>query len=688
MASQEEASGVGAVLAGDGYDEDFEEGGEAGVEEAKTLSQDPLPAPDGPDASHDLVDSDKGPTADQPTEEPESGTAGAVTEEGEKVITLTEEAQSWMNLRDAVLEAEGSVDGLLTAASLEDLREVLAWSVREGRAEVVRAVLGKRRISPDSNDPSGLPWLVSALQQRPSDRALVEALLDAGAVGTVGADKAFHDRYIVNSGNGSSVSPDIQALLGVVSDAEASTFAEGPPAAAATAPATPAMSTAFRQTSSDHLRTATSSPVISRSSPHNMMMSTTSTCRSQRFQGDGAYMVSLSNFSTAPNLSKLSMTISYSRPLNNPGPGAYNPPLIYSNPKLKGAPRYGFGSSRRFNQRRNDMPGPDKYRPRDPVLAASLSYGFGTSTRPPIGGPGSSTAALRPGPGAYKTPQNPGGCGPRYTLRARTKKDTLGVSAEIMRNPGPGTYSPASLLKEHHGYSFAHSSASSIGKRAFKVPGPGSYSMRNVKGTGTSSPAFSMSSRPAGWNVPNQWSSRVPGPGSYKSLRFYCPMKGSKESGSSSHLGRHPPPSSRYECAVDDPLHEESHGLLAQELEHRESGDSHAFVDERVVHERHAGISRIHEQVQQVSDMFRDLAVMVSDQGQQISSVENTVETTVSDSKGGPPTKQPLAAQCTFQRLSASWRKPLGWDTASAIGHGVSSVLCRVTCPTRMDLFV
>ncbi|KAF4687855.1 hypothetical protein FOZ62_011222 [Perkinsus olseni] len=110
-------------------------------------------------------------------------------------------------------------------------------------------------------------------------------------------------------------------------------------------------------------------------------------------------------------------------------------------------------------------------------------------------------------------------------------------------------------------------------------------------------------------------------------------MKGSKESGSSSHLGRHPPPLSHYECAVDDPSHEESHGLLAQELEHRESGDSHAFVDERVVHERHAGISRIHEQVQQVSDMFRDLAVMVSDQGQQISSVENTVETTVSDSK-------------------------------------------------------
>ncbi|KAF4703990.1 hypothetical protein FOZ63_004947 [Perkinsus olseni] len=247
-----------------------------------------------------------------------------------------------------------------------------------------------------------------------------------------------------------------------------------------------------------------------------MMMSTTSTCRSPRFQGDGAYMVSLSNFSTAPKWS-LPGRHFYSRPLNNPGPGAYNPPLIYSNPKLKGAPRYGFGSSRRFNQRRNDMPGPDKYRPRDPVLAASLSYGFGTSTRPPIGGPGSSTAALRPGPGAYKTPQNPGGCGPRYTLRGRTKKDTLGVSAEIMRNPGPGTYSPASLLKEHHGYSFAHSSASSIGKRAFKVPGPGSYSMRNVKGTGTSSPAFSMSSRPAGWNVPNQWSSRVPGPGSYKS---------------------------------------------------------------------------------------------------------------------------------------------------------------------------
>lgn len=38
--------------------------------------------------------------------------------------------------------------------------------------------------------------------------------------------------------------------------------------------------------------------------------------------------------------------------------------------------------------------------------------------------------------------------------------------------------------------------------------------------------------------------------------------------------------------------------------------------------------------VQQVSDMFRDLAVMVSDQGQQISSVENSVDTTVRDSKG------------------------------------------------------
>ncbi|KAF4711098.1 hypothetical protein FOZ63_018910, partial [Perkinsus olseni] len=124
MGSQEEPSGVEAVPAGDGYDEDFEDGGERGVEEAQTLSQDALPATDGPDASHDMVDNNEGPTAKQPTEEPESGTAGAVTEVGEKVITLTEEAQSWMNLRDAVLEAEGSVDGLLTAASLEDLREV------------------------------------------------------------------------------------------------------------------------------------------------------------------------------------------------------------------------------------------------------------------------------------------------------------------------------------------------------------------------------------------------------------------------------------------------------------------------------------------------------------------------------------------------------------------------------------
>ncbi|EER17200.1 hypothetical protein Pmar_PMAR021916 [Perkinsus marinus ATCC 50983] len=68
--------------------------------------------------------------------------------------------------------------------------------------------------------------------------------------------------------------------------------------------------------------------------------------------------------------------------------------------------------------------------------------------------------------------------------------------------------------------------------------------------------------------------------------------------------------------------------------------------------------------------MFRDLAVMVSDQGQQISSVENSVDTTVRDSKG-EMTRFSLNYEYCPQRLFMSWRKLLDSDIASAIGPGV-----------------
>ncbi|KAF4660484.1 hypothetical protein FOL47_007148 [Perkinsus chesapeaki] len=643
MPPHEEPSVAATPHAGDDYDDDFEredegtredpaveEGGEASgaVEEGGEASG---AVEEGGEASGAVEEGGEASGAGISVELAPEGQP-----DGQEAITIMEEHAS-TDIGDDLITDQKASDHPLEAtrfaqASLEDLQQLLAWSISEGRRDVVKAVFAEGRIHPDHYDPSGVPWLVSTLQQRPTDRTIVEAFLEAKADRSIGVE------YVINSGSGGSVSSEIQVLLGVVPEPEAASMlatAAYPPGAAATAPVSPAVGSSFRavEDEGDHLKTTRSSPVISRTSPtHNIMMaSTQSSCRSQMFQGNGSYMVSLSNFNKAPKWTMGGRNF-YSCNAANPGPGAYDPPILYSSPKMKGAPRYAFGNSQRFMNRKNELPGPGKYQPKDPVLAASLSYGFGTSVRPPIGGPSSRSAALMPGPGTYSSTADQLGSGPSYTLRSRSSKDTLGVSRGVLKNPGPGTYSPSSILKEHHGYSFPHSGGSL--KRAFKVPGPGSYSLQNVKGTGTSSPAFSMSSRPAGWNVPNKWSSKVPGPGSYKSnLTSFGALVYMR----SSHLGRHQPPLSHYGDATDEHL-EESHGLLAQELEHRKpasSGEkSHAFVDERVAHERHVGISRIHEQVQQVSDMFRDLAVMVSDQGQQIASVENTVETTVNDSKG------------------------------------------------------
>ena len=53
----------------------------------------------------------------------------------------------------------------------------------------------------------------------------------------------------------------------------------------------------------------------------------------------------------------------------------------------------------------------------------------------------------------------------------------------------------------------------------------------------------------------------------------------------------------------------------------------------QISNERSAGMNRIHQQVSQVSSMFRDLSSIVISQGESISTIENTVDNAASNIK-------------------------------------------------------
>jgi len=81
-------------------------------------------------------------------------------------------------------------------------------------------------------------------------------------------------------------------------------------------------------------------------------------------------------------------------------------------------------------------------------------------------------------------------------------------------------------------------------------------------------------------------------------------------------------------------------GLLDDSTETRDQAcmlaaaqEQDATIRNRIVQEREEGIKRIQCQVSEVNQIFRDLASIVTDQGQQIGSIESQAETTASSTK-------------------------------------------------------
>jgi t-SNARE complex subunit (syntaxin) len=69
----------------------------------------------------------------------------------------------------------------------------------------------------------------------------------------------------------------------------------------------------------------------------------------------------------------------------------------------------------------------------------------------------------------------------------------------------------------------------------------------------------------------------------------------------------------------DDEEMQQQHGLLGQRR--------------NIANERSAGMNRIHQQVSQVSAMFRDLSTIVISQGESVATIEQTVDKTAGNIK-------------------------------------------------------
>lgn len=148
-------------------------------------------------------------------------------------------------------------------------------------------------------------------------------------------------------------------------------------------------------------------------------------------------------------------------------------------------------------------PGPGAYNPVDPMHAHGARVGFGRSVR----GGETGTAQETPPPGTYNVKSSIGS-GRGYTQRGKPKP----MSELGAESPGPGAYNP-SMKPWMHGsrISFGNAGRNMVDKKSL-TPGPGAYKVRQEPGQGG---AYSLVSRPLGWDAPQGSVARLPGPGQY-----------------------------------------------------------------------------------------------------------------------------------------------------------------------------
>merc|ERR1719247_2999595 len=83
---------------------------------------------------------------------------------------------------------------------------------------------------------------------------------------------------------------------------------------------------------------------------------------------------------------------------------------------------------------------------------------------------------------------------------------------------------------------------------------------------------------------------------------------------------------------ADAALSDEEHGLLDDSPEVSTIGQDLA-IENRIAHEREEGIRRIQSQVSEVNQIFRDLASIVHEQGQQFETIEQQAESSATNTK-------------------------------------------------------
>jgi len=216
-------------------------------------------------------------------------------------------------------------------------------------------------------------------------------------------------------------------------------------------------------------------------------------------RGHGATLITtLSPVRTSPKWSFRGREGGGSTPDHVPGPGAYAP-IPSDRDKFTAAPKFGFGSSSRDGLMGVSQPGPGQYKPEDPNMV-SARWGFGTSTRGPIG-----KTSSGPGPGAYELRSTLSGS--KWTTSARRIASTGSLGT-----PGPGQYATHLItsgptFESAPRYGFGSSGRSRVGTN--KAPGPGTYELPNSSG----SPRWSLRGR---WpsNTPSPHKSS-PGPGAH-----------------------------------------------------------------------------------------------------------------------------------------------------------------------------
>lgn len=177
-------------------------------------------------------------------------------------------------------------------------------------------------------------------------------------------------------------------------------------------------------------------------------------------------------------------------PNQGPGPGQYNVR------KSQDGPAYKIGSQQRAKLTDNLSPGPGQYSQTHDKMIKSPAWGMGSGQRQNL-----ARSSENPGPGNYAVIKEAEG--PQYSI--------LGKYQQRMKDqsPGPGNYSAGDDARRQKAPSFGMGTEKkgidyNKGKDA---PGPGQYSSTRQRDT----PAFGFGSGVRN----NARDSGIPGPGSY-----------------------------------------------------------------------------------------------------------------------------------------------------------------------------